>query len=73
MRLKILKLLLGLYLHVQCLLHKIARNPIVCKPKAKTPGMAPNPTAITNIIAIINSGIALKNIVIILILKTLNS
>ena len=35
-------------------------------PKASTPGIAPKPIAITNIIAIINSGIALKNITMVL-------
>ena len=39
---------------------------MVCKPNARTPGIAPNPMAITKIIAIINSGIALKNITIVL-------
>jgi hypothetical protein len=32
--------------------------PIECKPSANTPGNAPNPTAATKIIPMINSGIA---------------
>ena len=42
----------------------------MCKPKAKTPGIAPNPTAITNIIAIINSYSSKKIVIILAIKKT---
>jgi hypothetical protein len=38
-------------------------------PRARTPGIAPKPMAMTNIIAIINSGIALKKIVIVRAIK----
>ena len=38
-------------------------------PNARTPGIAPNPIAITKIIAIINSGTALKKTVIVLATK----
>ena len=41
-------------------------KPTKAKPRARTPGIAPKPTAITSIIAIMNSGIALKKIVTIL-------
>ena len=38
-------------------------------PRARTPGIAPKPIAITKIIAIMNSGIALKKTVIVLATK----